>query len=335
MTGPLPPPFDDAARKSTRREFLRQAALTGLAATGTLAAGWALRTSKPSAAEPEGDLFHPDDYRVPGTEGRVVSVTGGDRALCFSRAMEALGGMNAFIRKGDRVLLKVNAAFASPASLGATTHPELVTAAAKLCYDAGAAEVRVSDNPINDPDSCFRLSGIGQAAEKGGARLVIPRPAHFRPSTLAGGRLIVQWPVLAEPLRGITKLIGLAPVKDHYRSGASLTLKNWYGLLGGRRNLFHQDVHSLIQELAQWIRPTLVVLDGMVSMVSNGPTGGSMDDLRPTRTLIAGTDGVAVDTLGAALLGRGPEELAFLRLAAVTGVGTTDVESLKPMRISL
>ena len=48
----------------------------------------------------------------------------------------------------------------------------------------------------------------------------------------------------------MNKLIGLAPVKDHHRSGARMTMKNWYGLLGGRRNVFHQDIHTLIKELA-------------------------------------------------------------------------------------
>jgi uncharacterized protein (DUF362 family) len=75
-----------------------------------------------------------------------------------------------------------------------------------------------------------------------------------------------------------------------------------------------------------------VILDGSVSMISNGPTGGSPDDLRPTETLIAGTDQVAVDTAGAGLLDRRPESLAFLRLAEAAGVGTTDFESLKPRR---
>ena len=99
-------------------------------------------------------------------------------------------------------------------------------------------------------------------------------------------QLIRDWPLLFEPLRGADQLIGIAPVKDHHRSGASMTMKNWYGLLGGRRNVFHQDIHTIIFELAQMVRPTLVILDGTTTMLTNGPTGGSFDDLKTTNTMI-------------------------------------------------
>ena len=70
------------------------------------------------------------------------------------------------------------------------------------------------------------------------------------------------------------------------------------------------------------IKPTLVVLDGTVSMMANGPTGGSIDDLKVTETLIAGTDPVAVDALDATLRGKGPEDMPHLLTAQDLGVGT-------------
>ena len=163
---------------------------------------------------------------------------------------------------------------------------------------------------------------------------MIPREADFRPATLAGGRLIRNWPVLARPFDGITKLIGVAPVKDHNRSGASMALKNWYGLLGGRRNIFHQEIHEIICELAMMIRPTLVVLDGTETMMRNGPTGGSLSDLKPTHTMIVGTDPVAADAFGATLLGRKAADLPFITKAVVAGAGTANFELLNPIRIS-
>lgn len=313
-----------------RRAFLRQAAITGLSAAGIGAAAWSLHRREPPPAHEEESLFTLPDFRVPGVSPEPAIAQGADRVETVRQAIEQLGGMNRFIRRGDRVLLKVNAAFASAPLIGATTHPDLVTAVARMCFDAGAADVRVTDNPINDPDSCFRLSGIARAAEAGGASLWLPRPSYFQPMTLPSARHLIRWPVLADPFRGVTRLIGLAPVKDHHRSGASMTLKNWYGLLGGRRNLFHQDVHGLIAELARWVRPTLVILDGTVAMISNGPTGGSPDDLRETHTLIAGTDPVAVDTAGAAVLGRSPDSLPFLRLSAAAVAGTARSPAAPP-----
>jgi uncharacterized protein (DUF362 family) len=207
-----------------------------------------------------------------------------------------------------------------------------VAAVTRLCLGAGAASVVVTDNPINDPASCFALTGIAKAAQAAGARVALPKPTSFKSTTLASGRLIRDWPLLYEPLRGATRLIGLAPVKDHHRSGASLSMKNWYGLLGGRRNVFHQDIHTIILELAMLVRPTLVILDGTTSMTSNGPTGGSLEDLKMTNTMIVSTDPVAADAFGATLLGKSAASLPFLTRAAAAGLGTTDYESLKPVR---
>ena len=53
-----------------------------------------------------------------------------------------------------------------------------------------------------------------------------------------------------------------------------MTMKNWYGLLGGRRNQFHQHIHSIVSDFALMMKPTLVILDGMNVLMSNGPTGG-------------------------------------------------------------
>ena len=316
-----------------RREFLRRVGVSGGAtlALGALA-WWRHNLAGPPRPGAGNSSFNYPDYRVPGTSSRVSIITGDDRAACARKAVELLGGVSSFVSKGDRVLLKVNAAFALPPLLAATTHPELLAAVAGMCFAAGAAEVRVTDNSINDPASCFRLTGLAAAADAAGAEIVLPHERLFRSLTVPGARLLRNWPVLAVPFTGITKVIGLSPVKDHHRSGASLSLKNWYGLLGGRRNIFHQDIHTIICELGQMIRPTLVLLDGVQSMHSNGPTGGSVADLKATRTMIAATDLVAADTLGAQLLGREPSSLEYLARAEAAGLGTMNVESLKPVR---
>jgi uncharacterized protein (DUF362 family) len=125
----------------------------------------------------------------------------------------------------------------------------------------------------------------------------------------------------------------MAPVKDHHRSGASLSMKNWYGLLGGRRNIFHQDIHTIIQELALLVSPTLIILDGTTSMMTNGPTGGSLSDLKQTDTMIVSTDQVAADAFAAKLLNKTAADLPFIAKAAAAGAGTADYESLRPVRV--
>lgn len=286
------------------------------------------QASPTASSSPVGAL----DYRVEDGGPRLSLVTGGDRVATVRRAVEALGGMGRFVRKGDRVLLKPNAGFATPPEIGATTHPDLIREVIRMCLAAGAAEVLVTDNPVPDADHAFRVNGIGRAAQDAGARVVLPRQEQFRRTTLAGSSLFKEWPMLTRPLEGVHRVINIAVVKDHGLSGVTLGIKNWYGLLGGRRNLFHQRIHDCLVDLAILVRPTLVILDGTVSMVSNGPTGGSPSDLKATRTMIAGTDPVAVDACGVWVMGRSVHDLPWLRRAERAGLGTCDWEKLNPVR---
>ena len=315
----------------TRRQFMTRAVKAGVSITAAGAAGFWFHDSKGPgrSKEIETDIRLPD-FSVPDLGPKMSIIRGRSRVDTLRLALKSIGGIESFIKKGDRVLLKVNAAFASPQMLAATTHPQIVSAITRLCFDAGASSVIVSDNPINDPSSCFALSGIAGAARSAGAQLVLPRDEAFKPLSVPGGKLIRNWPVLYDPLKSINKVIGTAPVKDHHRSGASMIMKNWYGLLGGRRNIFHQDIQTIITELAMMIRPTLVILDGTTTMMTNGPTGGSLADLKETNTMIAGTDQVAVDAFGATLLGRSLNDLPFIGMAEAAGLGTADYQSLNP-----
>jgi uncharacterized protein (DUF362 family) len=319
-----------------RRQFLARSvkAAASIAAAG--AAGlWFHDSRGPTRAENIQSETEQLDYSISGLNPKMAIVRGGDRRATLQSALKALGGIEAFIKKEDRVLLKVNAAFASPPMLSATTHPELVSEMARLCFQAGAASVTVTDNPINNPASCFTLSGIDTAARAEGARIYLPDVDAFRPLSVKQAKLIRNWPVLVGPLKNITRVIGMAPIKDHHRSGASLTMKNWYGLLGGRRNIFHQDINTIIAELAMMVRPTFVILDGTVSMMTNGPTGGSLTDLKQTNTMIVSTDQIAADAFGATLLDKSSRDLPFISMAEAAGLGTADYQSLKPVQLSV
>ncbi|MBW8001624.1 MAG: DUF362 domain-containing protein [Planctomycetes bacterium] len=316
-----------------RRQFIATATKAGISIAAASAAAYLLYDKKGPPAKPKAhDLVTFPDYSVPKITGQTISIVkGDDRTKSVDKAIDLLGGIERFVKPGDNVIIKPNAAFATSPALAATTNPQLIARVVRLCYDRGqAAKVYVTDNPINDPASCFTLSGIAKAATAAGAKLILPKENLFRNTTLAGAKLIKNWPVLYKPFEKADKLIAIAPVKDHHRSGASMTMKNFYGLLGGRRNIFHQDIHTIIAELSMMIKPTLVILDGTVSMISNGPTGGSFDDLKNTNTLIASCDMVAADSFGAQLLDLKVSDLPYLEKAQNAGVGTTDYNSLKP-----
>jgi uncharacterized protein (DUF362 family) len=82
------------------------------------------------------------------------------------------------------------------------------------------------------------------------------------------------------------------------------------------------------------VKPTLVVLDGTTAMMTNGPTGGSLSDLKETRTLIVGTDQVAADAFGATLLDKTAADLPFIAKAEALGAGIADYRLLSPVEVS-
>lgn len=317
-----------------RRAFLAKTGKAGVAITAVTAGSLLLFDQEP----PLPGLSHKTitglpDFSVDHGVGNTLSIVHGrDRKKSVNMALKLLGGLERFIKPGETVAIKPNVAFATPSILGATTNNELVAELVRLCYTEGRAKkVIVLDNPINDPASCFALSGIRQAAESAGARIVMPREDLFVDMSLTGGKLIRNWPVFSAPFESVDKLIGIAPVKHHSRSGASMTMKNWYGLLGGRRNIFHQDINTIISELARMVTPTLVILDGTDVMMTNGPTGGSISDLRQRDTLIVSCDQVAADAYGASLLDMKISDLPYLSLAEKAGLGTSDYTSLQPI----
>lgn len=241
-------------------------------------------------------------------------------------------GITRFVRRGDVVLIKPNVGFDRGPQLGATTNPLVVRAVIQLCKQARAGQIIVADNPIESPGACFAKSGIAAAAEAEGATVMIHSSAHERAVQIRPGQpaperneALGTWPIFWRPLRQADKVIGLPVIKDHNLSSASMSMKNWYGLLSGRRNQFHQAIHDIISDLGYMMKPTLIIADGTRVMMRNGPTGGRLDDVqvggitgRPA--VVASVDQVACDAwCYQNLLGRDPEDakapLKYIELA--------------------
>jgi uncharacterized protein (DUF362 family) len=237
-------------------------------------------------------------------------------------------GMKRFIQRGDVVMLKPNVGFDRGPALGATTNPQVVRAVIRVCREAGASRVIVADNPIEEPAVCFAKSGIRDAAAAEGAEVIIHSPAHDTevavrdgPPDASKGEALGRWPIFWKPLRQATKVIGIPVIKNHNLCSASMAMKNWYGLLGGRRNQFHQAIHDIISDLGLMLSPTLIIADGTRVMLSNGPTGGRLSDIalggklgRPT--VVASVDQVACDGwCYENLLGAKASTLRYLDLA--------------------
>ncbi|MFT5090481.1 MAG: hypothetical protein ACI8PG_004861 [Planctomycetota bacterium] len=312
-----------------RREFIRRAGLTGLAVAGAAVGAGLLYDPRGGGQYFREELIAsakilPSFAVDRGANAVTMAIAHGTDADKMVRAaLGAMGGIERFIEKGDVVLLKPNVAFDRAPILGATTSPGVLKAVAALCLEAGAKKIIVADNPINQPEGCFFKSGIKAAADEIGAELMLPRPSAFADVKIDGD-VLGTWTTFYDPFAAADKVIGIAPCKDHNLCSGSMTMKNWYGMLGGRRNQFHQHIHGIVSDFPHMVKPTFVLLDATRVLMRNGPTGGSLSDVATGDTLVVGTDMVAVDTYGYALLGRDAANLEYLHRAQKRELGTMD-----------
>jgi uncharacterized protein (DUF362 family) len=266
--------------------------------------------------------------------GPAMSVVkGADARAITRRAVEELGGMGIFVSKGDKVLIKPNIGWDRVPAQAATTNPDVVAELCELCFNAGAAKVTVMDNSINDPRRCYVRSGIKKAAEALGADVPFLEDYNFS-SVNVGGELIKQWPVYRGALE-VDRIINVPIAKHHSLSRLSLGMKNFYGLMGGRRNQLHQDVHLSIAEMTRFFAPSLTVIDAVRILTGNGPSGGSLADVKQLDTVIASVDPVAADARAAGFFGVDPASIGHLELGSQMGIGTYDLGAIQSVEVAI
>lgn len=315
---------DGISRRDAMLQLLR---LGGVAAGAAGLGAWlSERSSRPVPAPPElarrdhrlaTDLKWPQMTVVQNAEPRILA----------QQALENLGGMERFVSRQDVVVIKPNIAWDRTPEQAANTNPELVAEVVRQCWQAGAKRVVVTDVSCNEPRRCFQRSGIQAAARSEGAQVILPDPEQFKEVDM-GGVVLKNWPVF-RPFLEADKVINLPIAKHHELVGVTLGMKNWYGILGGERNRLHQQIHQSLVDLANFMLPTLTIMDCYRVLLRNGPTGGNLEDVAVKKTLVAGTDPVAIDAYVAkAYWDLDVERLPYLQMAAARGLGTADFASL-------
>ncbi len=266
----------------------------------------------------------PADATLP----EMAIIQGGDPTQLARLAVEELGGMRRFISRGDVVLVKPNIGWDRTPEQAANTNPDVVAEIVRQCASAGAKRVIVTDVSCNDARRCFQRSGIADAAKLAGADVILPEPSRFKEVDL-GGEVLHAWPVF-DPFLNVDKVINIPIAKHHGLTGTTLGMKNWYGMLGGQRNQLHQKIHESLVDLADFVRPTLTIIDCYRILLRNGPTGGNLEDVLLKKTLVAGTDPVALDAYVAkAYWNMEVDALPYLKMAASRGLGTYQFEKVR------
>ena len=311
-----------------RRDLLKTwgpAAVAG-AAIAALGAGFGGRPGrhrhKDSGAAPP----PPDWRRDPSVAGRVVIAGGEGPRTNLGHALQGFGGIDTFIKKGDRVAIKPNCAWDRTAQQAANTNPELIGELVRLSLAAGAASVVVLDNTCHDPARAFARSGIAEATRTAGGT-VAHQKSTGTVNLALGGVVLGDWEVL-RPIVEADRLINVPVVKHHSLGRGTLGMKNWFGAIVGRRPNLHQRLDQVCAELGVAFRPTLTIIDATRVLTGGGPTGGSLDLVRQDDLLAVATDPVAADAWGATLLDFSPAELPYLAIAERLGLGTIDWQSV-------
>ncbi|QEM69586.1 DUF362 domain-containing protein [Geobacter sp. FeAm09] len=243
--------------------------------------------------------------------------------------LEPLGGMAAFVRPGERVLLKPNLLAAKPPEAAVTTHPVVVKAVADLVGEAGG-RVMIGDSPgIGGFRKVADKSGISLAARESGAELV-----EFDETVELNGAGTFRRIAIARAYWEADKVINLPKLKTHEMMTMTCAVKNLFGVVVGtekpawhlRAGQSREQFARLLLEIYLLKKPALNIVDAIVAMEGNGPGSGDPIGLG---ALLAGVNPVAVDTVAGRLAGIAAELLPVEREAARMGLTGTDMGELE------
>lgn len=297
-----------------RRKFIKRSTrYTAYAALGMALPGFFKRSARAS--------------RLPD-----VVIANGAPGVTTREAVNALGGMNHFVKAGDKVVIKPNMSFPNPYSWATTTHPEVVRELASMCLQAGASSVLVLDNPLRNAELSLKRSGIKTALESlpQSRTEAIESERFFKEVEVPEGIELASTMIMKQVLDADV-LIAAPVAKAHSATGLSLSLKGMMGLIYNRR-VFHRDMdlNTAVVDLCTVLKPQLTVIDVSRLLSSGGPAGpGKVISMKK---IVASTDMVAADAATVELgtwYGRKfkARQVKHIRMAHKRGLGNMDIKS--------
>lgn len=258
-------------------------------------------------------------------ESGLFAAIGDDPARMTIEAVKAAGGMKALVKKGDTVVIKPNIAWDRTPEQAANTNPSVVRALVKMCREAEAGQVYVFDRPCNEARRTYSRSGVAEAAKDAGAKVLFVKDDDFVKMKIPEGKTLKKC-LVHRMILETDVFINVPIVKHHGATFLTAGLKNMMGCVGGNRGQWHVGgLNQRIADINSAIPADLTVIDAFRILTRNGPTGGSLDDVREANTVAVSTDRVAADAYAAAVFGVDPGEVESIRLAAEMGQGEIDL----------
>lgn len=261
-------------------------------------------------------------------------------ADALESALEPLGGMESFVRRGQKVFLKVNLLLAAAPETARTTHPAVVEAVIRSVQAAGA-EVFFGDLSggfqAGGVKKIHEMCGMNAVAENTGATLVMLEKHGFRARPIPGGKKLTE---IHTPkfLDDMDVLINLPKLKTHMQSMYTGAVKNMFGFLASRdrtaAHLFsrYSDFSNVLADIYSAVTPDLHIMDAVVGMEGTGPSQG-----KPVKLgwMLASADGVAMDAVAEAAAGFRPGEVLSTHYTAKRGLGEADLKRITIHGLSL
>lgn len=222
--------------------------------------------------------------------------------------LERLGCTHMF--KGKKVAIKPNLVMKTSPETAATTHPVVLEAVIRILKDS-ASDIVIAESPgglytEQTLRANYRVCGISEVAERYGVRLNYDTSS--KSVQAPKGKTSKMFDVIT-PILEADVIVNLAKLKSHSLTGYSGAVKNYFGTVPGvtkfemhARFPDYNDFGSMIVDLCQMLqdmKPTFNILDGIVAMEGNGPTGG---EPRRLNCLISGCNPFNVDIAGVSII---------------------------------
>ena len=265
----------------------------------------------------------------------MVAIKGGEADAMFDRAIEEMGGMRKYVKKGQTVVVKPNIGWDTSPERAANTNPALVKRIIQHCFNAGAKDVFVFDHTCNEWTKCYTNSLIEAAAKEAGAKVVTGNSEkYYQEVSFTGGKVMKNAKV-HELLLQSDVFINVPVLKNHGGANMTITMKNLMGVVWDRKFWHANDLNQCIADFPMYRKPDLNIVDAYRVMKRNGPRGVSVDDIITMKSQIITTDMVAADTAGCKLFGIDPASVKYIALAEQLGLGTSDLDKLNISRIKV
>jgi uncharacterized protein (DUF362 family) len=256
---------------------------------------------------------------------RVAIVRGLDPIESTVKALEAImADLNAVLSSERPILIKPNYITADHPSSGITTDSRVIEGVVRFLREHGKDNIVIGEGSgWTDTFTAFKVAGVDKVAERWNVRLIDLNSDVFvevyPPNPIALKKVKVAKTALESTIISVPKL------KLHRLATVTLGIKNMMGALASKGSMHNGKLNENIVDLASILKPILTVIDGIIAGEGHETSGNPVE----MNLVIAGADPVAVDAVGAAVMGISPTEVKHLVLAEKKGLGTYRLENIE------